>query len=218
MDDDVFTVNRFVNYGIGVTLNPPSFVTSNLMFFLFCLVIFCILGVIILNLKHSTTGLALSAIRWSERGSMTIGLSALQMKVIVAGLAAFIAGVGGGLLAAQASSAVPANFATLIGVVWLAVLVTTGTQSVTAALVAGVSLTLFTGVMVVYFPTSWGQVPTITFGIGAAIVAQNPEGYLAQNARYLGSFWRWLRNRPPVRHGDLADPAAESAGETRVLS
>ena len=218
MDNIVFTANRFVNYGIGVTLNPPSFASSNLRFFVFCLLIFCLLGLIIFNLKRSTTGLALTAIRWSERGSMTIGLSALQMKVIVAGLAAFVAGVGGGLLAAETSSAVPANFATLTGVVWLAVLVTTGAQSITAALVAGVSLTLFTGVMVVYFPTSWGQVPTITFGIGAAVVAQNPEGYLAQNARYLRSLWHWLRSWGLHRPKDLAGTTEETAQESRVLS
>ena len=52
-------------------------------------------------------GLALNAVRWSETASRTMGLSVLQMKVLISALAAFVAGVGGGLFAAQQKQALP---------------------------------------------------------------------------------------------------------------
>jgi len=59
-------------------------------------VVFAVVGLFIVNLRRSTTGMALTAVKWSEPGSKTIGVSVLQTKVVVAGLAAFVAGVGGG--------------------------------------------------------------------------------------------------------------------------
>ena len=62
------------------------------------------------------------------------------MKVTVAALGALVAGIGGGLLAVEQTSIVPSEFATFLGVVWLAVLVTFGIRSTAAALMAGLVL------------------------------------------------------------------------------
>ena len=76
-------------------------------FLYFSLAIFAIFAILIVNLRRSTTGLALNAVRWSETASRTMGLSVLQMKLLVSGLAAFVAGVGGGVYATQQKAAVP---------------------------------------------------------------------------------------------------------------
>ena len=101
--------------------------------------VFVVVALFIVNLRRSTTGLALNAVRWSEPGAGTLGISVVQMKIIVAGLAAFVAGIGGGLLVMAQTTCPAGNFATFLGVVWLAVLVTIGIRSTAAALVAGLS-------------------------------------------------------------------------------
>src|ERR1035441_1475408 len=107
--------------------------------------------------------MALTAVRWSEPASKTIGVSVLQMKVVVAGIAAFVAGVGGALLAVTLGVALPANYSTLGGVIWLAVLVTIGIRSNIAALIAGLTFTLLPGIASTYLPSWFAQVPPLLF-------------------------------------------------------
>jgi branched-chain amino acid transport system permease protein len=188
MENLVFSRNEFLNEGIGVSLNRPKFATGDRVLTYVGLVMFAIVAVFIVNLRRSTTGMALAAVRESEPASKTIGVSVLQMKVVVAALASFVAGVGGALLAVTQGVALPANYATLAGVVWLAVLVTQGIRSNIAALIAGLTFTIFPGLVLAYLPTWWGQVPPILFGLGAIGVARNPDGVLAMQARQL----RWV--------------------------
>jgi branched-chain amino acid transport system permease protein len=198
MENLVFSRNTFLNSGIGVNLNRPSFAHGDRAFTYLALVIFCIVGLFIVNLRRSTTGMALTAVRWSEPASKTIGVSVLQMKVVVAGLAAFVAGLGGAILAIGQGVALPSNYATLGGVVWLAILVTQGIRSNTAALLAGLTFTLFPGLALAYLPTWFGQIPPILFGLGAIGLAKNPDGVLAMQARQIRWLINALRNRKPV--------------------
>ena len=138
METLVFTLPSFVNEGIGLTLNRPEFAGSNMAFAYLCLVVFGIFALFIVNFRRSTTGLALNAARWSEAGARTSGISVVQMKVIAGALAAFVAGIGGALYAMGQTTFQPAEFATLAGIIWLAVLVTIGVRSTAAALIAGV--------------------------------------------------------------------------------
>jgi branched-chain amino acid transport system permease protein len=216
MDNLVFTRTIFTQNGIGVTMPSPGFATTSRALLFLGLGIFCAVSLLIVNIRRSTTGLALSAVRFSEAGSKTIGLSVLQMKVLVAGVAAFVAAVGGAILAMSQLSALPGNFATLGGIIWLAVLVTAGIRSTMAALAAGMMFTVLPGVVLEYLPASWGQVPPVLFGLGAILVAKNPDGWMAQQADQIRWLWRRVRGArdvtAPVSAG--AHPAAEfSAAE-----
>jgi branched-chain amino acid transport system permease protein len=184
-DNLVFSQNIFLQNGAGVSVNRPSYVHNSGQLALLSLVVFCVLGLVIVNLRRSTTGLALGAVRWSEPGAKTIGISVVRMKVIVSALAAAVAGIGGGLLAVNANAAIPANFATLTGVIWLAVLVTAGIRSNMAALIGGLMFSVIPGAVVLYLTGSWGQLPPILFGVGAIILATDPEGFVMQNAKGL---------------------------------
>jgi branched-chain amino acid transport system permease protein len=197
MENLVFSRSTFLNAGIGVILNRPSFAQGGRAFTYLGLIVFVLVAVFIVNLRRSTTGMALNAVRWSEPASKTIGVSVLQMKVLIAGLAAFVAGIGGALLAVAQGVALPSNYATLIGVIWLAVLVTQGIRSNVAALLAGLAFTLLPGVALAYLPTSFGQIPPILFGLGAIAVAKNPDGLLAMHARLLSVAILRLRRPKP---------------------
>jgi branched-chain amino acid transport system permease protein len=207
-DDLVFTQQIFSNYSIGVNVNLPSFASSPRAFTYLALGVFALASLVILNLQRSTTGLALNAVRWSPVGVRTIGISVLQMKVLVSGIAACVAGIGGAMYALSLGSALPTNYSALVGLIWLAILVTLGIRSNIAALLAGVSYTVLTGVAVAYLPTEFAQVTPILFGLGAVQVAKFPNGAMTENARQV--LWAWDKVRG-VTHSKEVPAAMESA-------
>ncbi len=176
----IFTLNQFTQGGLGVTINRPTFASGDLAFCYLALVVFLVFAALIVNLRRSTSGLALRAVRDSEAASRTLGVSVVQVKVIVGALGAFVAGVGGAFLAMDAGVAQPVSFETFAGLVWLAVVVTLGVRSITAAAIAGLAFSLLPGVFSSYVPTRWAEVPAILFGLGAISVAKDPDGIVVK--------------------------------------
>jgi branched-chain amino acid transport system permease protein len=185
VDNLVFRLSSIYNFGAGIALAPPSFIKNNQQLSWLALVIFVLAALVIATLRRSTYGYAVSAVRWSEPAARMTGLSVVATKVGTSAVAAAVAGVGGGLLAIYASAAVPDSYATFSGMIWLAVLVTVGVRSTSAALIAGLSFAFIPTVFASYLPTSWGEVPPALFGLGAVLVARNPEGTLAMHSRQL---------------------------------
>ncbi len=185
MERLVFALKPFAQSGAGLPVARPDFAVSDQAFVYLALGVFAILAVLMVNLRRSTTGLALDAVRWSETGARTMGISVVQMKLLVSGLAAFVAGVGGGLFALSHKQAVPVEYATLAGLVWLAILVTFGVRSNIAALLAGCVFALSPAFVqsTLKLNSTWAQVPVLLFGLGAIAVAKNPEGTVHQQAR-----------------------------------
>jgi branched-chain amino acid transport system permease protein len=202
----IFTRGRFLKGGLGVIVNRPSFASSDLVFCYLALGVFVLVALLTINLRRSTSGLALRAVRDSETASRTVGLSVLQVKVIVGALAAFVAAVGGGFLAIDVRVAQPQSYATFAGLVWLAVVVTLGIRSITAAALAGLSFALLPAVFTSYVPARWDEVPAVLFGLGAVLVARNPEGAVMQNARQLRVLLARRRTVPTA--GPTPSPSA----------
>jgi branched-chain amino acid transport system permease protein len=218
METLVFTLPSFVNQGIGLNLNRPEFASSNLSFSYLCLAVFAIFALFIVNFRRSTTGLALNAARWSEAGARTSGISVVQMKVIAGAMAALVAGIGGALYAMAQTTFQPSEFATLLGIVWLAVLVTIGVRSTAAALIAGVTLVFPDAIFQYYWPniTNLPVWLSILFGLGAISAAKYPDGALAENGRRLRRLL--LRASSAGRGGpELSDGISLTAGEVGTL-
>jgi branched-chain amino acid transport system permease protein len=215
-DTLIFTRNAFYQEGLGVAVNRPGFLVSDRSFAYFALAVFVVISVLVVNVRRSTTGLALAAVRYSEPGARTLGLNVLSMKLLVAGIAAFIAGLGGGLLALNLQSAVPTSYATFTGLIWLAVLVTVGLRSIAAAVLAGIAFTLLPAVFQTYLPASWGNVPTLLFGLGAVLVAMNPDGQVAVNARQLQALLARLAEHRGRAGGEPPDPLEPDAAASQV--
>ncbi len=173
----VFTRERFQKGGLGVILNRPQFAKGELAFAYFAFAVFLVLALAILNVRRSTTGLALRSVRASAAASRTLGLSVLRVKLLISAMGAFTAAVGGAFLAMEAEAAQPASFATYAGLVWLAVVVTMGLRSITAAALSGLAFALLPGVMQTYAPSArWGEVPALLFGLGAIFIVRHPAG------------------------------------------
>jgi branched-chain amino acid transport system permease protein len=206
----VFTLPQFVNSGLGLSINRPSFATTDRGFAYVCLAAFILFALFILNFRRSTSGLAMNAVRWSEPGARTTGVSVVQMKVTVAALAALVAGIGGGLLAVEQTAIVPGDFATFAGIVWLAVLVTFGIRSTAAALLAALSFVMLPALIQHYLTPTVGNYLPIFFGLGAISAAKYPEGTLAELSRKFRRSLLRLSDRshvPAFGDGLSPDPA-----------
>jgi branched-chain amino acid transport system permease protein len=218
MENLVFTLGIFSNQGLGVTMGRPAFAVSDEAFAYVCLVAFVIVALFIFNLRRSTTGLALNAVRWSPPGARTLGISVAQMKIVTAGLAALVAGIGGGFLVAAQTSAQPADFETFLGVIWLAALVTIGVRSNAAALIAGIAFTMLPALATAYLPSWTGNIPPVLFGLGAIGVAKFPEGCLEQAGQFLRRQLRSLGGNAPSPLAGVPVPVTSlSAAPTRAV-
>jgi hypothetical protein len=100
-------------------------------------VVFAVIALLIVNFKRATAGLVFASIRSSEPASLTSGISIVQAKLILFATSAFVAGLGGALYASVVGSATTRSFNALVGIVWLAVVVTWGVRSVVGAILAG---------------------------------------------------------------------------------
>ncbi|MEQ6900397.1 ABC transporter permease [Nocardioides sp. YIM 152588] len=206
----VITEDRFYNYGSGVFVSRPTFALENAAFAYLALAAFVVFGLLVLNLRRSTAGMALGAVRWSEDGARTIGISVVQSKVLVSAFATYVAALGGGFMAMNYQSTLPDSWAPFAGMVWLAVLLTLGARSIMAALLAGLLYALMPGIFATYLPVELGEVPVILFGVGAIALAAHPEGAIAQTA---GNIARSRARRQVRRSRSLAAaPAPEKAG------
>ncbi|MGE0881872.1 MAG: ABC transporter permease [Acidimicrobiia bacterium] len=214
MEKLVFTRDTFYKFGVGVRVPRPEFAQSPKALTYLFIGIFCVLALLITNLRRSTTGLAMSAVRWSEPAARTIGLSVVQMKMLVSGLAAFCAGLGGGMLSIHDKQALPDAYLTLIGLVWLAVLVTNGVRSNVAAQLAGLTFTMMPALFTRFLSNPLDgkllQLPPALFGLGAIFVARNPEGVVAQNARAFRQLFRAIGGKK--HRGGAPAVAAAAAG------
>lgn len=201
---------RFLQGGLGVTFTAPDFASGPTVFCYLALVVFAAFALLIVNLRRSTSGLALRAVRDSEPASRTLGLSVVQVKVLVGAAGAFVAAVGGCFLAMDAGNAQPQSYDTFAGLVWLAVVVTLGARSITAALWAGLAFSLLPAVFSNYIPTRWDEVPTLLFGLGAVAVARNPDGVVLDTGRKVRALLDRLA--PPAPAAARASGASPASG------
>jgi hypothetical protein len=100
-------------------------------------VVFAVVSLVIVNLKRATAGLVFASVRSSEPAAMSSGISIVRAKLILFATSAFVAGLGGALYSSVLGSATPRSFNALVGIVWLAIVVTWGVRSVVGALLAG---------------------------------------------------------------------------------
>jgi branched-chain amino acid transport system permease protein len=138
----VFAREDFSNFDAGVTLLRPVFLgidfNDRTNFYLLLIAVFCVVALLIVTLRRGTSGLVFASMRSSETAAATTGIGIVRTKLLLFGASAFCAGLGGALLAMTIGRATPNSFNVLVGIVWLAIVVTWGVRSVVGALLAGV--------------------------------------------------------------------------------
>src|SRR5580700_2750267 len=188
----VFQLNVFLQYGAGVTVSRPSFAESNVSLTYLTLAVFVAISLFIAAIRRSTSGLALSAIRATETGARSAGVSVVRLKIGLWALAAAVAGVGGGMYVIYNGVALPQSFDAIVGLTWFAVVITNGRRSNNAALAAGLFYVFIPQIFATYLAPSWGPLPTLLFGAGAVLLARNPDGIITMNGRQLAALGRRL--------------------------
>ena len=194
------------------------------------LVVFGAITIVIHNLRRSSSGRAVLAVRSSEVAARTSGIGAGWSKVSLFAVSAGIAGLGGALLAVVSSPVNNRTAPAFVGLIWLAVTVTFGIRRPGGALLAGLAFASFTDLLQVV--TGWGFMPdwaasltgtpqlaAILFGLGAINLAKNPDGVLALvgtqrlERRRRRERAAVARAAPPVTTAPVEAPLAGTSGD-----
>jgi ABC-type branched-subunit amino acid transport system ATPase component/ABC-type branched-subunit amino acid transport system permease subunit len=153
------------------------------------LAVFGTIAAVVHALRRSTTGRSILAVRSSEVAAEAAGIRANRTKVLAFALAAGIAGLGGVMLSLFSFSASNSTAPPIIGLLWLALAVVFGVRRPGGALLAGFAVAaggaILQGVGSVLPGTVTKELIGSAFflpivsGMGAIVLAQEPDGILA---------------------------------------
>ncbi|HUF85244.1 MAG TPA: hypothetical protein VMQ81_11710, partial [Acidimicrobiia bacterium] len=151
-------------------------------FFLFVFGVFAVVAILVILVRNGTTGRFLAAMRGSETAAASIGINATRQRIILFAFSAAIAGVGGSLLGMLNERSSSQDWPTLIGVVWVVLVLTLGVRTVDGAVNAGMSFVLISYLLedLLHLPES---IFFILFGLGAITYARHPEGVVEFQTR-----------------------------------
>jgi branched-chain amino acid transport system permease protein len=163
----------------GIDFDDPA------NFVVLAAVAFALLGLFVVWLRRGRFGRRLLALRDSPAASATIGVNLVWTKLLVFALAAAMAGFAGGLLGTFRGTVGSTDFAMLLGIPFLLLLVVGGVGTVSGALIGGISTVLLLIVQdevsfVVFGVSVLVALTRIGPGLAALGVARNPEGVVTQ--------------------------------------
>ncbi|ROO87988.1 ABC-type branched-subunit amino acid transport system ATPase component [Actinocorallia herbida] len=194
--------------GEGVAVKAPSLLGLDLSagggadfprftFGLVCLIVLLLVGLGVARLRTSGLGSQMLAVRANERSAAAAGVDVVRIKIIAFGLGAFIAGLGGSLLAYKLGTVTYTPFAAITGLAFFGTAYLAGITSVSGGVFAGVLATeglMYVVLNQVFTSGHWYE------AIGAVLlvltVIMNPEGIISQ---LQGAIERWRARRavPP---------------------
>jgi ABC-type branched-subunit amino acid transport system permease subunit len=191
--DDVFTNwTGFAGGLAGINVRRPTLFGWNLgiqqgntyprlLFGLLSLVIVCLVGLMVARLRRSPAGRTMIAVRSNERAAAAAGIDVARTKLFAFALSAWIAGIGGCLLAYQAQNVSSSAWATFNSLGLLAIVMVAGIGRISGAVIAGVMLAA-SGVMVTFLNVQLGigQYQLVVAGLALTLTAiANPNGIAA---------------------------------------
>ncbi|HEY3000437.1 MAG TPA: ABC transporter permease [Acidimicrobiales bacterium] len=204
----------------------PWDMADNKQFLVLALLVFVVLAVAVIQVREGTVGRTLRAVRGSEVAAQSIGISPARARLIAFAVSAFIAGIGGAMLAMhQQNVNYGANFAPFVALFWMVLVVSLGSRTVEGAAQAGAAFALFDAILLKGAVFGWilrspdripGFLPLspkwrlILFGLATIQFARHPEGLVEHGKRQ--AHHRVERLRARVRRtGDMPAPEAPAA-------
>ncbi|WP_007507535.1 MULTISPECIES: ABC transporter permease [Pseudofrankia] len=161
-------------------------------YLVFAALVLVVVALAVTALRAGTFGRTLAALRGSELAAGAIGISAPRARLVAFAVSAFIAGLGGALLAmSQESVNYDTNFSPFAAMFWLVIVVTLGARTVPGALNAAVAFSLFDQLILKGDLFGWiiggsdklpglfpitGKWVFVLFGLAAVQFARHPEG------------------------------------------
>jgi branched-chain amino acid transport system permease protein len=206
----------------GQTVDVPSWMTkSAYLTFLVGWACFSLLGAYTVWLRTRPVGLGWLTIRRSERVAASLGVSVVRSKILAFTLSAFIAGVGGGVLAGNVGILDSANFSTIQALTLFCLAVCFGTGYFEGA-VAIAFFGAFPAAVLRNFAIS-PSVPSIFFGAGAVQMLSprlggHPGGFSGMIREKLARRAAARRVAMPVETPEAKAPPAPIDGAATTLA
>ncbi|PYE16928.1 ABC-type branched-subunit amino acid transport system ATPase component [Williamsia limnetica] len=158
--------------GIGAGLEYPR-----LRFGVLCLIVLISVGIGVAVLRRSKLGAQMLAVRANERSAAAAGVNVTVIKIAAFAIAAFIAGLGGSLLAYQQQSVTFDSFSALNGLILFGAVYLAGATSVSGGNLAGI--TAAGGLLIIVIDEAFtvsGWYPVVASLLLVLTVIFNPEG------------------------------------------
>ncbi|MCU1483582.1 MAG: ABC-type transporter, integral rane subunit [Actinomycetia bacterium] len=191
----------------GSRLARPAGFGGDRAYYLFELAVLGLLLLFARNLRSGRLGRVLTAMRDSEEGASSVGLSLARYKLLIFACSAAIAGVGGGLLGAQAGTFSFANFTPFDSLLWFTVVAVAGFGYVLAGPLGGFLFALA--------PVFLGDLTTLLIGLGALTLGRSGDGILGLLE---GRAWAAPRRAPDVGRLVRERPARPTAADLSPLA
>ena len=202
----------------------PFDFSSDKAFLVLCVLIFAVVAAVVVQLRSGTFGRVAVALRGSEVGAGSIGISAGRTRLVAFAISGFIAGLGGALLSMlQGNVNYATNFAPFVALFWIVIVVTLSSRTVQGAAMGAASFALFDAVILKGEIFAWilrspTRIPGIfpinsawlyvLFGFGAIQYARHPEGVLEYSKRRQADFFRRRQERRAAASGPPPPEAA----------
>jgi ABC-type branched-subunit amino acid transport system permease subunit len=122
-------------FDLGIAASGGDFPRA--VFGVVCVLTVAALAATVANLRRSTIGLKLLAVRANERAAASSGIDVARTKLFTFAISSFLAAVGGTLLAYQRQALSAESFAVFESLALLAVTYLAGIASISGALLAG---------------------------------------------------------------------------------
>ncbi|GAA11427.1 branched-chain amino acid ABC transporter permease/ATP-binding protein [Gordonia alkanivorans] len=176
-----------LDLGIGSGSTYP-----NIAFGILCLIVLTLVGLGVARLRTSRLGASMLAVRANERSAAAAGVNVSRTKLVAFAIGAFIAGIGGSLMAYQQTVVVPESYAAIAGIGMFALVYLAGVTCVSGGVLAGIMGA--GGILFVLLDraVNLGTYYHVITGVLLVItIIANPEGIISE----VHKATNWLRNR-----------------------
>jgi ABC-type branched-subunit amino acid transport system permease subunit len=222
LDALVFNSNWFSGGYTGMTVRVPhlfgldlgiSKSGSSTVLAIFSLVVVCLMGLFVARLRNAPAGRMFIAVRSNERAAAAIGVDVARTKLFAFAISAFIAGIGGGLLAYQQININPASFTSWTSLTILAIAYVGSVGRIGGAVFAGFMLAS-NGVMATLLDKlfSFNQYQLVIAGLALMLTAVgNPDGVAKEMQSTYFKLLGVGRRLIGARGGEPQDPSSPPA-------
>jgi ABC-type branched-subunit amino acid transport system permease subunit len=198
----------FPRPGSYFAIGPPG----DAHFLIMLMAILAVVMLIVALVQRGTIGRYLAAIRGSETGAASLGISLTRAKLTVFALSAGIAGLGGALYGSLQTVAGADDFGFGFSLIWVVAVITTGAMTLEGAIQAGIGYAVFQQVLNLYVPNRFDGIEAILFAVGTLTYARHPEGIVEfQKTRWMNRIAKIFQRYDERRGRASPDPALSTA-------
>ncbi|MEX2255355.1 MAG: ABC transporter permease [Acidimicrobiia bacterium] len=180
-DKTIFRREGIIGGASGIEVARPDWLQGDRIWFMFVFGVFCFVGALVILIRKGTTGRLMAALRGSDPAAASVGINAMALRIILFAFSAAVAGLGGGLLTLHFENATPNETFSILGIVWVVLVVTLGSRTVDGAANAAIGFVVFAWLLgdLGFRP----EFAVVFFGLGAITYARHPEGVVEFQTR-----------------------------------